>query len=622
MNHRTGIAFWLLFVPATAAAGTNIVIPPFVLNGELSYSVLQRDTERVNGHNESTLDQQLSFRINANTYVWKPWFGLLDGGLLLGLQDGKRSVAGFNSIGQSDQSDDTKIVNGNINFRLFPKSTFPFEAFFIHSDTRTESLTNRGSDNITSSITYLNDLTTTRYGARQFYNSDKGFRMKARAEKIEVQNAQEIDTGKFLLFEAGVNYHDNKLDFRLSYDQFDRGRQNDDGDILFSELLHHYTSRKKNNFSIRNELTYENRTTTRLAGITNDRDLFQYNNFTNWTLNSARLTRFTANGQLQRGLVNSGNEEKVTSDSVSANFGAVHNLTPVLQITGGLGGNASNRTGIQSDDDTRKRLYESVGIRYFPYAIPLGKYRYNWSGSASARSEQATFGNSITLSAGLGHNINRQYRFGRQSMLTLSGSQALNPLHRKGADALDDRVEILLNQQLALRLNRSQGGSNFYTSLTLSDSRDLGDDDNNYQSLNLQFSGSLRISRFSSLSGSATWQATRFESNLKNELVNKQRTDNTNLSANIEYKHRRAFKVNGLRFRSKLVLMNRKADYKDDNLDRLISDQRFVKNTWENRLEYRIGLLDLKLIGRLSGFDQDTQTSVLFQISRYFVGII
>jgi hypothetical protein len=445
--------------------------------------------------------------------------------------------------------------------------------------------------------------------------------MNARAEKIEVQDGQDIDTGKFLLFEAGSNYHDNKLDFRLSYDQFDRGRQNDDGDILFSELLHRYSSRQKNNFSIRNELTYENRTTERLAGTTDDKELFQYNNFTNWTLNSARLTRFTVNGQLQRGQADSGNGE-LTSDSVSANLGAVHNLTPVLQLTGGLGGYASNRKGVQSDDDTRKRLYESAGIRYFPYAIPLGKYRYNWSASAAARLEQATAGNSITLSAGLGHNINRQYRLGRQSMFTLSGSQALNPLHRKGADASDDRVEILLNQQLALRLNRSQGRSNFYTSLTLSDSRDFGDDDNNYRSLNLQFSGSWRISRYSSLGGSATWQATRFEADFENESVNKQNTANTNLSANIEYKHRRVFKVNGMRFRSKLVLTDRKIDYEDDNLDRLVSDQRFVENTWENRLEYRIGLLDLKLIGRISGFDDDTQRSVLFQVSRYFAGII
>jgi hypothetical protein len=110
--------------------------------------------ERESGDSDATLrNLRNTGTINASSYIWRPWFALINGSLSLSLDETDTS-------GQETVKDE--YSTGDVQFDLFPTSRFPFRAYLIES--RNE-IDNRSFDQIVKS---------TEYGFSQQYRNEDG----------------------------------------------------------------------------------------------------------------------------------------------------------------------------------------------------------------------------------------------------------------------------------------------------------------------------------------------------------------------------------------------------------------------------------------------------------------
>ena len=166
-----------------------------------------------------------------------------------------------------------------------------------------------------------------------------------------------------------------------------------------------------------------------------------------------------------------------------------------------------------------------------------------------------------------------------------------------------------------------------YVSLSAADSRNTGDNENSFQLINFQANGQWQLSRYSSASADFTWQHTRQSNNLHqvdrgttSELLEDSESEGsgTAMGGSMSYVHARAFGVRGLRYS---LLFNA-------NSSRTVSDTRqegnpdagrdLVTKSLEQRLDYRIGRLSLRLSTRIAEVDGKKNALVLLRISRDF----
>ena len=146
-------------------------------------------------------------------------------------------------------------------------------------------------------------------------------------------------------------------------------------------------------------------------------------------------------------------------------------------------------------------------------------------------------------------------------------------------------------------------GSTFLA-LNVSDSRSFSKQkDAAFQMVNGVLSRNYLINRLSSMQGSATLQFSRQEASDTDTSSNK------SAYATGSYSHSRALGVYALQFNSSVSLQRSfdETDASQDSLD------------WENRFDYRVGLLDSSLVVRViksSGISPTT--SVNFRATRRF----
>jgi hypothetical protein len=152
---------------------------------------------------------------------------------------------------------------------------------------------------------------------------------------------------------------------------------------------------------------------------------------------------------------------------------------------------------------------------------------------------------------------------------------------------------------LAWDLQREDSSTFFQ--LTLSDMRDFGDQDGEYQMANIQASRNRTLNRRSSVSGNLTLQCVRqkFASQGEGDTV-------TTATGQVSYNHSRLLGVQRLRFASDL------------RLSRAATEQGVDRAEWENRLDYDVGLLDTRLSWRQIDTESEDFSLIYFQVTRRF----
>lgn len=593
MQHHAGWRIWGLFAPILTFGSTghsHAAFPPIAYSGQLGYDF--RFTDHEGG---DTLAEHLGMiRLKASTFLYQPWLALTDGSLGLTLR---------NSELGSDNTTAT-FVTGDARLRLFPTSRFPFEAFIQREDSTVDS--------DLSGV----DFERTRLGVQQRYASKGGTSLRLRYEHQDLTQdigraagggEKENDVLNIAQFGASRTFGNHSLNFDSDLQILDRNDATDRVSTLFSILRDSY--RRGPNLSIENQATF-NRTALKQRDLDFTSNVAQLNSYGFWRPQTTKPLLVNAT-LLAQGLTTESDSEDSTVKSYTGTVGGSYEWSPRLLFTADAG---LART--DSETAALTTTFQRAAVTYTSDDKDLFGFHYNWFAGAGAENNTDDLGALQSLSADLGHNVTRSAAIGT-SLLSFSSSQSTNAI----VDTEGRSVQIL-QHDIATMWSLQGLSRSTLARLSLSDSRTFGgsgrqgDESSEFQLINFQLSVDQRLGPSSTLNGNMTIQAIR--QGRGSDFFGSRNVDddfNPTASIDLSYLNQHFLNVQNLRFRSTLRF------FSDSYLPLLVEPQDpFVRDDmdWENRLEYTVGRMDFKVIGRLSEFRDNGRSLIFFQVRRSF----
>lgn len=545
--------------------------------------------------------------LGAASYLWQPWFAQVDGILNLRLRESERELSrsasdGLGLDGGQAAGDRTgTFTSGIARLRLFPLSRFPFEAYF---ERRRDEIEDRFFDT---------ETTLTRYGLIQSYTGEDGLSYRARYEhrvrgfEQEGAGRDETDVVDLLQLGAGRRFGRLNLDFDATYSESEERGDGDDTSTLFAALRHRYTP--LDSLAIDGQVAFQK------LGLDRDSDelvsrRFEWSEFALWRPPMERPLWVSGAMRFVESEIDLSGTD-LEQRSIAGSLGVRHEPTEHWTLSGDLTARTTT-----DDEDTHVDTLQRVGARYRSDGIALGPVDHEWFVSLE-------LGNERVENGGTRDTRFVETRLGQQLEHVVSGSWY--PLRLRlyqelsATEDSDGRSTQTVHHDAIASWSRSTSHSSTFVGLTLSDSRSFGgggffgDENDEYQIVNLQLSRSDQLGRDMSFGGSVNAQAYRKAGFVENAADDGE--FEPSLSVDLTYRFQRLFGVPRLHFRS--VLRYFSSSYRTllDDVDDTVENEGRV---WDNRLQYTIGKLAFLLIGRMSEIREREHALVLFQVRRHF----
>ena len=594
------LASFALFL---ASAAASIGAAP--LSGELEYTGRYSRFDG-GGTSSSSTSNAGTLRLEKNMYLWEPWFAQFSGSVGFSLTRSK-----FWGGRQEPRSQNGELTTGEARLGLLPQSDVPLNLWFLRDDTRLNS------DALTTSARET-DRTVTRYGFQQSYRSSSLGRYQLRYEETTVDQA----TGEPLRderqnwqFTGRKNFSEHDLDLTVEQNEVRRSL----GDIGSDErelinLRHRYTP-QDSNLTVNNlaSTTRQQRDTQSSVSST-DRD--QVSTTTIWTSGGERRLRLSGNLRALE-FNNESASSLGTQQLVATNLGASYRLSDRWTTSVNSGAtyqetSVDTNTGLSRPVNVAQRFSQQHNVRlgFNSGSRNFADLSHSWNAdlsggyqSVETEEDNTEFANG---SVRIGHDLRKPLATGDFGRLT-------GTLRQSASHQISNTGEPLsgLQNGASIRLDSPLELGSAYGEFQVSDSRQYrdGEVEQIFQLVNLQLSLRQNFSRNQTLSLSATLQTSRSSDNEGFSDWN----PSTNIS--MSYLQSAVFGINRLSWRSDLR-------YTSDNLLYLIEQNDSLEanddTRWENRLDYRIGLLVTELTASLSESDNTLNQSYRLSVTRRF----
>lgn len=548
--------------------------------------------------------QQAQFR--ANSYLWQPWFAQVSG--TLGLISG---VDRTKSVGSAEDSRNrqTSVVGGAL-INLFPVSRFPFVGQLEVSDSRTSS-------DLTDT-----DYRSTRLSLRQTYRNLKGdISANASFDYSRLNGDFGSDTVNAVSAGFSRAFERQSVAADLSYARNTRSDDLGSASLLRASARHTYRSSAA--FALDSNLSYNDsdqrlsRGVGALGGRLGRFRFLQATSFATWTPENSRW-RGTGTARLFQADT-AFSDDGGRSRSLSLNGSVSYLLSRNATLYGGLG-----LSLVRSSNNSDVLTTQSVGANYNADVLALGNYSYNWYASANLSNQTGgQEGATRTLNLSLGHGLNRSWELSPTSGLSANLGQTVSATQ---TNRFGSSRGISHNAGVSWRAYPSESLTS-YVSLSAADSRNYGDNANSFQLINFQANGQWQLSRYSSASADFTWQHTRQSSTLRvvdrgfdDELLVDEKTRGSGIAmgGSLSYVHARAFGVRGLRYSLLFNANSARTETSTRQEGNPDAGRDLVTRSLEQRLDYRIGRLNLRLSTRIAEVDGKKNALILLRISRDF----
>jgi hypothetical protein len=296
---------------------------------------------------------------------------------------------------------------------------------------------------------------------------------------------------------------------------------------------------------------------------------------------------------------------------VSASATANYQYSDRVNLTAGLGFiSAENNSGASMDS-----MFQRLGANYNSVSFPLFSGDYSYLGRVAVGNNRnphdSEGGNRQDLATSLGHSFSRSLNLGAESNWDLRLSQQVSTFHDT-----DGRERNALQHNIAFTNGARSGNLNRYFRFSFLDQRDFADDRRTYQLANVQYSVQGQLTRNRSWNINAMLQ---YGHRVQEKPIS-QATDTTSLSYSVtmNYRHTDFLDVNNLTFTSDMRWLSedfRTEDPLDPDFD---LETESLNSSWRNRLEYRIGLLQMRADLDLREVNDMWSLSALLTIRRYF----
>ena len=534
--------------------------------------------------------------INASSYVWRPWFALINGGLSL-------------SVDQSRIDDESTVkdefISGRVQFDLFPSSRFPFMAYYNEDRSKFDD------------DEFDLDVSNTEYGAEQKYRSVDGkhnYRSKYRHNKQNNSSDTEFmreqaDEADFkadrLLFSASNQFEKNSFSTDIDLDTVDEEASDRHAEVYSITTRHSY--RDATSISLDNLLA-TSKIENDFSESSSDENSYQLNSFLTWqplTEKALRLTgslRATRNRIAQTQSLQGLRSDIVDNENstVNLNQGLIYEYSDNLLLSESVNANYTRA----QDDDVQYAGNESLKATYISDRSALKFGDYGWSASTSFNNQHGDFESSQELNNQLGHSLANNRSVKNDYELRSILAQSL-----KHEFDTSDEDETRIDHSLTVTWSDASTTNQSVLGFIASDSRATGGEEDLFQLFNLQYTGGLRFDRYSQLAGNVTLQYT----NQKNDGL---RTERTVTNGQLEYFRSRFFQVPNLHFRSQLRLeqeWNERDSFVQD-----LNEDSSTDMSWKNSIQHKIGRLETRFSIDMIVHDDQFDRLIKVQLKRSF----
>lgn len=557
-------------------------------------------------YTQQTLGVGVMAHVAVRSFFWQPWLAQVSA-ILAG------SV--FTNHTRSDTlrnyNNQTNALNGDAALKVLNSSRFPFEAHIFRDDTR-----------VTAPYSGTNDSTqVTGYSLDQRYQS-LNQRLTGNATFTSKNRYSGLNLGP--VHENIFNY---ALSDRLTRTQvisisgyLDRAENRSAGtSYLNDNVTANHSYQPNQSFSISSfanqiKMGYGLNAQASSPAQQYDAISLQFNSFAALRPEKSPLTmtgsvRFLSGDNTINGVA------APTQKYSNFNFGANYLFSPFIRMYGSV--NVFDRLGNQTVA-TSTALTAAKPFRFANKTT--GPDGFIYSGSAGGTVSTATMAttyagnqtstNALNLGAYLSHALDKNTEIGG-GRLSENLNQSLTMSHTLSANSVvnSNRQITILVTGGSLGWHRPEGNSVTHLRLSAADSRYLSEPRRAFQMINLQASRSEAISRNESLQGSLTVQGTH------SQLPGQDSYYTLTPSAELAYLNLRLFKVRDLVFKSTLRIYE--GNIAPVNYA-LSVNQDQANRSWTNDLDYKIGVLVLRLHTLIALVGKTPQSTIQFMMSRPF----
>lgn len=523
-------------------------------------------------------------KVSASSYIWHPWFALIDGSLTLSAAESE------NNFGDSSESD---TISGSFQFRLFPTSRFPFLLYASKSQFEQDSTALNGRV-----------FSQTTVGMRQSYTAPDGRQSYFAAYQRQDRDNQVGNDESTETFNLGANarFEDHNFSSNLSHSSvFEPSAVRDDSDTAFN-ARHSYIGSSE--LSLENQLSAA-QFSNKFSSIANDIKTQQFTSFAAWAPNNSKDLNVTGNlrvAQREQTFINTlltdQSSQTVEQTGVNLNQGLIYRINSNLSFQ-----QAVNINLIQQAGGDTVNYVESVGVNYSSDTINLSDGDYNWFAGSSLNNQHGDVTQSnVLLSTQLGHNYSTQYYINPAVALQANYGQNLNYASSNRGDNSGN-----LGNAFSLSWSHSRVQSKTSMRLSATDSRSLDDDDNT-QLFDIQLNQYNQFDRFTTVGTNLSFQRSRNSSFGVRSGVR-------SISGQVTYTNQRFLNTQGLIFKSLL----KASDTEPDDAELFNPDTQDSNSlTWENELFYRVGLFESRLSFDYIKTEKDFNQIIIIELTRHF----
>jgi hypothetical protein len=572
----------LTFMPTAQAS--DLFKAPIETSGDVGYSYRSLTSSQTG---DST-SHQGRVSIKARTWLWEPWMATVD----LGLR-GTFDKSEMQRSGASSENTAT-IKTGDLGLGILPQSRTPLQATYRASDSRVEYIS---SDNPLTGLGGR-EYSTERLEIRQRYFTESGHRLQAYYDINHWDSGTDSYDDWLLGADMSVRLPQQTLTAKASFQDSDYSvlSQNTQTQVLNVDHFY-YPGRALRIDSMASVYSYE-RTSQQPLNSTNladsSTDLSQLSSFVFWRPEDRPLSVSGGVRLYDLEGVTSGNN--VAVQNMSSTAGLFYQWNKNLRLDANMDFSNSDNDGNQIT-----AFRQRVGALYQSDIYPvLAGATWQWYTSSAVQYRDADSDLSGTATVSAGHDTQKIWMPSQSVSWRFSFSQSGsgNRLSDNGVDS--DTTQI--NHSTSLSWDRHGSSGSAMAQVTLADSRQSGDSENNQQFANFQLMGNLNIDRLQTLNGNLTMQ------NVRRDFNGSGNSDTVSTATGqISYNHLRVMGVPQLRFMSDL------------RLSKAVSDEWVNRGEWENRLDWAIGLLDVRASWRRTVLISDNDFDLVYiQVSRRF----
>ena len=502
--------------------------------------------------------------INASSYIWEPWFALVNGGL--SLSSDKKWGDGTGQPATNDQ-----YIDGNFRLSIFPASRFPFQFYASKSKNEfDEEVFGRTIDN-------------TVVGVRQHYTSLD--RRSFYSGNIERNKRDDLEQDSFVrdsfTFSARNRLENNILSAGVEFDN--REQPNEDSEKNYS-ITGRHTFTGSRSLTIDNVLSSSQSHSDFISSssVTENNQLFS---FASWRPGQRTDLNVTGNlrvSGLTQSFENQDPSLASTSDITSSelavvniNQGLIYNYNPSVTITESINGTQSETEGVAQFGGS-----ESIGVRYNSDYLKISMGRYSWHADSNFN---RTHGDSVStesaLNNQLGHSLSKEIVLATDIKLQSRFNQAAGYNIRTSRD--NART---MNHSMTVSWSEVGVSNRPAIRFLAADNRVKDIDEQQFLILNLQISNDYRFNRYNHFLVNLTLQKSVV-------TTGQDSTESSYGNGRLNYINNRFFNVMRLSFRTELNYSRKVSDSQNDTLN--ASDSEY-NNSWKNELVYRVGLLSTR----------------------------